>query len=257
MLCHISLHKALPGYSVLTRAIPHALAAQVLHSLTTDSRLYCSADGLLTRAQDLLSQTGNHCLLDCPEKLRVKSYFATGDLPPISSSWRQASSDSQPEFSFASDTYGHSPYVTSSVTRGWGCLLWIFLAFVKGTYRTCSMLLNILPFAQYISPLSVHALQSRSCLFYFPSVGRLNCYWPSPAQSFLASVSSGSMTKIFYLYSPLDMYVFRNGASSSTRDGSIFLCRRYVYCTVVSAWEYPRCHGVQVTVESVNPLSLN
>jgi hypothetical protein len=31
------------------------------------------------------------------------------------------------------------------------------------------------------------------------------------------------------------MYVFRNGASSSTREGSIFLCRRYVCCTVVSA----------------------
>jgi hypothetical protein len=31
------------------------------------------------------------------------------------------------------------------------------------------------------------------------SVSRLNCCWPSPAQSFLASVSSRSMTKIFVL----------------------------------------------------------
>jgi hypothetical protein len=30
----------------------------------------------------------------------------------------------------------------------------------------------------------------------------------------------------------LDMYVFRNGASSSTKEGSVFLCRRYVCCTV-------------------------
>jgi hypothetical protein len=38
--------------------------------------------------------------------------------------------------------------------------------FVKCTYRTYSMLLKILPFALYISPLSVQALQSRSCLYY-------------------------------------------------------------------------------------------
>jgi hypothetical protein len=29
------------------------------------------------------------------------------------------------------------------------------------------------------------------------SVGRLNCYWPSSARSFLASVSSRSMAKTF------------------------------------------------------------
>jgi hypothetical protein len=31
---------------------------------------------------------------------------------------------------------GHSPYVTSSLTRGWVCVLWICLAFVKCMYRT-------------------------------------------------------------------------------------------------------------------------
>jgi hypothetical protein len=57
----------------------------------------------------------------------------------------------------------HSPYVTSSLTRRWVCLLWICLAFVKCTYRTYSLLLKILTFALYASPLSVEALQSRSC----------------------------------------------------------------------------------------------
>jgi hypothetical protein len=38
--------------------------------------------------------------------------------------------------------------------------------FVKCTYRTCSILLNILPCAVHTSPLSVQALQSRSCLSY-------------------------------------------------------------------------------------------
>jgi hypothetical protein len=48
-------------------------------------------------------------------------------------------------------------------------------------------------------------------------VSELNCCWPSPALSFLAS-------GLFEIYdqdfcSPLDMYVFRNGASSCTRGG--------------------------------------
>jgi hypothetical protein len=52
-------------------------------------------------------------------------------------------------------------------------------------------------------------------------------------------------------YSLLDTYVFRNGASSSTKAGSVFLCRRYVRCTVVSARVYPRCHGVKISMDSV------
>jgi hypothetical protein len=38
---------------------------------------------------------------------------------------------------------GHSPYATSSLTRGRVCLLCTGLAFVKCTYRTYSMLLEI------------------------------------------------------------------------------------------------------------------
>jgi hypothetical protein len=40
-------------------------------------------------------------------------------------------------------------------------------------------------------------------------------------------------------YSLLHMYVSRNGASSSTKEESAVLCRRYVCCTVVSARVYP------------------
>jgi hypothetical protein len=46
----------------------------------------------------------------------------------------------------------------------------------------------------------------------------------------------------------LNMNVFRNGASSSTKVGSVCLCKRYVCCTVVSARVYPRSHGVQATL---------
>jgi hypothetical protein len=62
--------------------------------------------------------------------------------------------------------YGDSPWVTISLTRRRACLLWVCLAFVKCTYRTYSMSLKILPFTIYTSPLSVQALQCRSCLSY-------------------------------------------------------------------------------------------
>jgi hypothetical protein len=61
---------------------------------------------------------------------------------------------------------GHSPYATSFLTRGWVCLLWVGFVFVKWTYRTCSTILKILPCVLHTNPLSVQALESRSCLSY-------------------------------------------------------------------------------------------
>jgi hypothetical protein len=54
-----------------------------------------------------------------------------------------------------------------------------------------------------------------------------------------------------------DMHVSQNGASSSMSEGTVFQPRRYVCCTVVSARVYPRCHGVQVLIDTVHPLSLH
>jgi hypothetical protein len=56
--------------------------------------------------------------------------------------------------------------ITSSLTRGFVCLLWTSFAFVKCTYSTYSMLLKILPCTLYISPLAFQALQSISYLSY-------------------------------------------------------------------------------------------
>jgi hypothetical protein len=47
----------------------------------------------------------------------------------------------------------------------------------------------------------------------------------------------------------LGMYVFRNGASSSAKEGSVFLHRRYECCTVDSVLVYQCCQGVQVTMD--------
>jgi hypothetical protein len=58
---------------------------------------------------------------------------------------------------------GHSPYVTSSLTRSWVCVLRICLAFRQ---MYVSHILKMLSFALYTSLLSVRALQSRACLSY-------------------------------------------------------------------------------------------
>jgi hypothetical protein len=50
-----------------------------------------------------------------------KSYFTTGGLPPISSSWRQAPWDPRSEFFFQLNSCGNSPYATSCLTKHVGC----------------------------------------------------------------------------------------------------------------------------------------
>jgi hypothetical protein len=84
-------------------------------------------------------------------------------------------------------------------------------------------------------------------------VGRLNCCWASPVIPGFSVLEIQDQD----LYSLLDMYVFRNGVSSSSEEGLVFLCRRYVCCTIATARVYTRCDGVQVTMDSVHLLSLH
>jgi hypothetical protein len=53
-------------------------------------------------------------------------------------------------------------------------------------------------------------------------LGRLNCYWPSRAQSFLATVCSRSMTKIF-VSSQACMCVYKWGLLFDERGVSLFM----------------------------------
>jgi hypothetical protein len=75
-----------------------------------------------------------------------QSYSTTGGLPPISSSWRQAPWDPRPDFFFQLNSCGNSPYVASSLTRRWVVSHEYAWYFVKCTFHTCSMLLNISSF---------------------------------------------------------------------------------------------------------------
>jgi hypothetical protein len=49
------------------------------------------------------------------------------------------------------------------------------------------------------------------------------------------------------------MTCFEIGPPLWRGERSVFLCRRYVCCTVVSARVYTSCHGVPVTMDSVHP----
>jgi hypothetical protein len=65
---------------------------------------------------------------DWPISVREReTYFTTGGLRPISSSWRQALWDSRPDLFLQLNTCGYSLYVTSSLMRGWLCCLKLLL----------------------------------------------------------------------------------------------------------------------------------
>jgi hypothetical protein len=73
------------------------------------------------------------CVCLCPfilQKFLRQSQrrFTTGSLPPTSLSWWQAPWDPWPVIFFQLNTCGYSPYVTSSLTRGWVCCLQLLLA---------------------------------------------------------------------------------------------------------------------------------
>ena len=77
--------------------------------------------------------------------------------------------------------------------------------------------------------------------------------------AFAITVSSVfSLLKIHYqdFYYPLDMYVFRSGASSSMKEGS----RRqsfYVGATFITPqFQHKYIHSVLITMDSVHPSSL-
>jgi hypothetical protein len=77
---------------------------------------------------------------------------------------------------------------------------------------------NILLF-HYLGVLSIPC-------FYRKLIGRVDCRWPSPVQSFLAS---GLVDINEQYFSLLHMYWFRNCASSTRGGGLICLCRSYVW----------------------------
>jgi hypothetical protein len=93
---------------------------------------YCHCGRMvLFRCSWISSATpANFCLN--PSKIQSQSYFTTDGLRPISSSWREALRDSGPTIFFNGTPCCHSPYVTSSLTRGWVCRLQPLLVLASG-----------------------------------------------------------------------------------------------------------------------------
>jgi hypothetical protein len=111
--------------STLYKSLEHTLSLLQPSSVFTSSCLLTASNtGCSSASGFKLSLNGG----SLPTLNSSQSYFTTGGLPPISSSWRQALWDSRPAFSFQLITFGHSPYVTSSLTRGWVCRLQLLLA---------------------------------------------------------------------------------------------------------------------------------
>jgi hypothetical protein len=76
-------------------------------------------------------------LTTAQSKSQSQSYFTTGGLPSLSSSWRQSLETHDQYFFFQLNTCGYGPYVTFSLTRGWVCriqfLLVLASAFILGS----------------------------------------------------------------------------------------------------------------------------
>jgi hypothetical protein len=110
-------------------------------------------------------------------------------------------------------------------------VIWTIISFTVAKFKPLSM--------------SGFALSNAANIFHYHDfvwfdwlmVGRL-VKSPS-AQWFLASVSSRSMDKVFVLS---DMNVFRIGPSSSMRERSVFLYRRYICCKSIFALSRRPCH---------------
>jgi hypothetical protein len=120
-----------------------------------DQHLYSLLDMRVCRNEDSFLAEGESVFICSRSQSQSQGYFTTGGLPLISSSCRQDPLRPTTRMFFKLNPCSHSPYVTSSLTRRWVCLLWRGFAFVKCTYRTYSVLLKFLPLALYTSPLSV------------------------------------------------------------------------------------------------------
>jgi hypothetical protein len=125
-----------------------ALTKSSLHRLPYNLPVFLTADSVQSQSQS-------------------QYYFMTGDLPPVSLSCCQAPWESRPEIFFFNRTLAvvvsmkhlsdEKPSLSLSNMLG-------LLSIICITHITCYW--KIVPFALYSSPLSVQALQSRSCLSY-------------------------------------------------------------------------------------------
>jgi hypothetical protein len=114
--------------------------SSLLCLVTASNSGHSSASGITT-SQIQLTQCSNYRISESESEseseLLYDWRFSANKLVLAPSPLRITTTDF-----FLLNPCSHSPYVTSSLTRGWVCLLWICFAFVKCTYRTYSICLH-------------------------------------------------------------------------------------------------------------------
>jgi hypothetical protein len=122
-------------------------------------------------------------------KIQSQSYFTTGSLLSISSSWHQAPWNPWPVIFFQLNTCVYSPYVTSSLTRGWVCRLQLLLVFLSAVIlrsKSFGTHDDILVSQIQDSP----TLRAKPLYLYTPGTG-----WPSYTPRHWVLFSSPPMTQ--------------------------------------------------------------
>jgi hypothetical protein len=120
-----------------------------------------------------------------------QTYFTTGGLPTVSSSWRQPLEDhDQRFFSLQLNPCCHSHYVTSSMTTGWVCVLWIGfaspLSSVRIAYIACYWEFFLVHYIQVLCQSSLCKAFPRRPSLYSIGTNRTENYAPNSSSMVVA-----------------------------------------------------------------------
>jgi hypothetical protein len=121
-----------------------------------------------------------------------QSSFTAYSLPPISSSWHQATWGSRIEI-FKLNPCDHSPYVTSFLPRGCVCLYEYASPFIKRTYCPYGTLLNILSFCT-----TYKSSASTGFVKQIMSILRIFCYNGSLVTWTIASLTAAKFKHLIF-----------------------------------------------------------
>jgi hypothetical protein len=165
--------------------------------LMSRTELLSTANCTLSLTNQLLHVT----TLNSVGSSQSQSYFTTGGLPPMGLSWRQDPLDSRQVFFFQLNTYSFSPYVTSSLTRGWVCRLQLLAQSFSGP--SLSGLMTIFYCLRLETPLN---LEDQIPVFISPRNRVAQLYtprhwvpFPSPPTTHRATVEVFDPASTWYL----------------------------------------------------------
>jgi hypothetical protein len=132
----LSNTRSIPDWSTSFFSFDRPDSVQIYESVTSSASVVCWLTlhswilNSLTDTEWLNSLELNWTLL-CQSQ--TQNYFTTGSLPPIGFVLAPSPLRLRPEFISPLNTCGHSPYITSSLTRGWVYHLQLLLALASSS----------------------------------------------------------------------------------------------------------------------------